>query len=85
MRPGDLLGAGRTIPGMEDVMPQLKVNGAELYYEVCGGGPPVLLIMASPATPGTSRHLPARSPASSRSSAMTGGGTAEVPARPGGQ
>jgi pimeloyl-ACP methyl ester carboxylesterase len=26
-------------------MPQLKVNGAELYYEVCGGGPPVLLIM----------------------------------------
>ena len=26
-------------------MPQLEVNGAELYYEVCGGGPPVLLIM----------------------------------------
>jgi pimeloyl-ACP methyl ester carboxylesterase len=26
-------------------MPQLKLNGAELYYEVCGGGPPVLLIM----------------------------------------
>ena len=26
-------------------MPQLRVNGAELYYEVCGGGPPVLLIM----------------------------------------
>ena len=45
MRPGDLLGAGRMVPGMEGVMPQLKVNGAELYYEVCGGGPPVLLIM----------------------------------------
>jgi pimeloyl-ACP methyl ester carboxylesterase len=32
-------------PGMEGVMAQLEVNGAELYYEVCGGGPPVLLIM----------------------------------------
>jgi pimeloyl-ACP methyl ester carboxylesterase len=30
---------------MEGVMPQLEVNGAELYYEVRGGGPPVLLIM----------------------------------------
>jgi pimeloyl-ACP methyl ester carboxylesterase len=30
---------------MEDVMPRLEVNGAELYYEVRGGGPPVLLIM----------------------------------------
>ena len=26
-------------------MPQLKVNGAELYYEVCGSRTPVLLIM----------------------------------------
>ena len=26
-------------------MPQIKVNGAKLYYEVRGGGPPVLLIM----------------------------------------
>lgn len=26
-------------------MPLLEVNGAELYYEVRGGGPPVLLIM----------------------------------------
>ncbi len=26
-------------------MPRLEVNGAELYYEVRGGGPPVLLIM----------------------------------------
>jgi pimeloyl-ACP methyl ester carboxylesterase len=30
---------------MEGLMPQLEVNGAELYYDVCGGGPPVLLIM----------------------------------------
>ena len=38
MRPGDLLGTGRMTSGMEGVMPQLEVNGAELYYEVCGGG-----------------------------------------------
>jgi pimeloyl-ACP methyl ester carboxylesterase len=30
---------------MEGVVPQLEVNGAELYYDVCAAGPPVLLIM----------------------------------------
>ena len=28
-------------------MPRVTVNGAELYYEIRGGGPPVLLIMGA--------------------------------------
>jgi pimeloyl-ACP methyl ester carboxylesterase len=32
---------------MDDAVGLLKVNGAELYYEVRGAGPPVLLIMGA--------------------------------------
>jgi pimeloyl-ACP methyl ester carboxylesterase len=33
-------------------MPTVTVNGAELYYEVRGGGPPVLFIMGATGTGG---------------------------------
>jgi pimeloyl-ACP methyl ester carboxylesterase len=36
---------GQILKDEEDLMPMLPVNGTELYYEVRGQGPPVLLIM----------------------------------------
>ena len=47
-------------------MPTITVNGAELYYEVRGDGPPVLLIMGATGTAATLTGWPIDWPTSSR-------------------
>ena len=66
-------------------MPRVVVNGTELYYEIRGAGPPVLLIMGATGDGGHFDALADVLPTSSRSSAMTGAATGAVPPRTAGR
>ena len=65
--------------GRKILMALLAVNGAELYHEVRGSGPPVLLIMGFTGDGGHFESWPSCSPTSSPSSPTTGAETGAAP------